>query len=79
MTDATAEVMCADILLVVGTSLQVYPAAGLVYAAPAHCPIYLVDPGEVAVHGRQVTHIKRSASEGVPRLADRWRREYGSA
>ncbi|MBL7980236.1 MAG: NAD-dependent deacylase [Flavobacteriales bacterium] len=60
----------ADVLIVVGTSLQVYPAAGLVHAAPAHCPIYLVDPAPVRIEGRRVTHIMRSASEGIPLLAE---------
>jgi len=60
----------ADLLIVVGTSLQVYPAAGLVHAAPAQCPIYLVDPAPVRIEGRRVQHLKRSASEGIPLLAE---------
>ena len=60
----------ADLLIVVGTSLQVYPAAGLVHAAPAHCPVYLVDPAPVRIEGRPVRHLMRSASEGIPLLAE---------
>ena len=60
----------ADILLVVGTSLQVWPAAGLVDLAPVHCVRYLVDPAEMTWGGGAIRHIKRSASEGVPWLAD---------
>jgi NAD-dependent deacetylase len=60
----------ADLLIVVGTSLQVYPAAGLVHAAPAHCPIYLIDPAPGRIEGRPVRHLMRSASEGIPLLAE---------
>ena len=71
MPEAVRIVQRAHILLVVGTSLQVYPAAGLVHATPPGCHTYVVDPGPVPVQGRTVTHIKRSASEGVPWLAER--------
>ncbi len=71
MAEAIRIVQRADILLVVGTSLQVYPAAGLVHATAPGCVTYVVDPGSVRVEGRAVTHVKRTASEGVPWLADR--------
>jgi len=61
----------ADILIVVGTSLQVYPAAGLVHVAPGYCKIYLVDPMPVAVGSTQVEHIRSIASLGLPQLAHR--------
>jgi NAD-dependent deacetylase len=67
---AAERVMAADVLIVVGTSLNVYPAAGLVHYAPRKCPVHLVDPGEVAVHGRHVRHWKETAGQGMPRLAD---------
>lgn len=67
---AAEQVASADILLVVGTSLQVYPAAGLVQFAPDQCPVYLVDPGNVALRRRGVQHLRRTASEGVPWLAE---------
>ena len=62
----------ADRLLIVGTSLAVHPAAGLVQLAPPHCEIVLVDPDEVHVPRTGVRHIKGSASKGVPQLADEW-------
>jgi NAD-dependent deacetylase len=71
LPDAAALVAQADVLLVVGTSLQVYPAAGLIHYAPRQCRIYLVDPAEVEIHRAGVEHIKRTASEGVPWLAER--------
>lgn len=57
----------ADILVIIGTSLNVYPAAGLLNYAPNGCPIYLIDPNEVNAN-KQVTHIKKGASEGVKEL-----------
>ncbi|MCW5900144.1 MAG: NAD-dependent deacylase [Flavobacteriales bacterium] len=61
----------AEVLIVVGTSLQVWPAAGLVDMAPPDCSRYLVDPKAPAWTASAIVHIKRSASEGVPWLADR--------
>ena len=55
----------ADILLIVGTSLQVYPAAGLYRYAPSAAPIYLIDPADVQVYDRRITHIKAVATTGM--------------
>ena len=60
--DAVSE---ADIMLIVGTSLSVYPAAGLYRYASFDTPIYLIDPKEVPVHDSRITHIKAIASEGM--------------
>ena len=66
---AAAECMNADIMLIIGTSLQVYPAAGLIRYCPQHIPVYLIDPKEVATpHGYDVTVIKDIASKGMERL-----------
>lgn len=56
----------ADILVIIGTSMQVYPAAGLVHYAPAHTPIYLIDPhaDEIPL-SMPITLLKKGASEGV--------------
>lgn len=70
MDNAVHLVQEADILLVVGTSLVVYPAAGLVSAAPADTEIYLVDPGEFDYLDPRITHIKEKASAGVARVAE---------
>lgn len=55
----------ADVLLIVGTSLQVYPAAGLYAFAKAGTPIYIIDPAEVLVKDGRLTHIKEVATSGM--------------
>lgn len=55
--------------VVVGSSLQVYPAAGLVHAVRPACVVHLVDPGDVPLPTSQVQHRKEKASLGVPKLA----------
>ena len=58
-------VEAADILLIVGTSLQVYPAAGLYRYAGMDTPIYIIDPKELAVKDSRLTHIKDVATKGM--------------
>lgn len=73
---AAQTVAQADALLVVGTSMQVYPAAGLVHFAPAGCPVTMVNPDPDAIVGFEsvVTEsIQAPASEGVARWASRIR------
>ena len=55
----------ADILLIVGTSLQVYPAAGLYAYAKADTPIYIIDPNDVPLRDARITHIKDVATKGM--------------
>ena len=55
----------ADMLLIIGTSMQVYPAAGLIHYVRSGVPVYLIDPNEVAVYGRHITVIKKGAGEGM--------------
>ncbi|MBP1677487.1 MAG: Silent information regulator protein Sir2 [Bacteroidetes bacterium] len=55
----------AEIFLVIGTSLNVYPAAGLLHYVPAGAPIYLIDPNDVPVSRHGVTIIKKGGSEGM--------------
>lgn len=62
---AIDHVMNADVLLIVGTSLQVYPAAGLYAYAKADTPIYIIDPADVAVRDGRLTHIKEVATRGM--------------
>lgn len=67
MSAAEKVMALADVLLVIGTSLQVHPAASLVYAAPPNARRFLVDPNPAfAPHGYQV--IAASAEIGVPQL-----------
>ncbi len=58
-------VEAADVLLIVGTSLQVYPAAGLYRYAKVNTPIYIIDPKDVPVHDKRITHIKEVATKGM--------------
>ncbi|GAB6983310.1 NAD-dependent deacylase [Prevotella dentasini] len=69
MEPAIAEAQKADIFVIVGTSLNVYPAAGLVQYVRRGTPVYLIDPDDVASGGiGNVTHIKKGASEGMRTL-----------
>lgn len=60
----------AEVFVIVGTSLNVYPAAGLIHYVPRSTPVYLIDPKEVAVPstGHQVTIIKDVATLGVQKV-----------
>ena len=58
-------VEAADILLIVGTSLQVYPAAGLYAYAKAGIPIYIIDPKDVPLRDGRIHHIKDVATKGM--------------
>lgn len=60
----------ADIFVVIGTSMMVYPAAGLINFVPEGVPVFVVDPGEPPMGLRQVTYIRKKASEGVQILYD---------
>ena len=79
MFDAACKIVeQADILVVVGTSLAVYPAASLVYyVRDRQVPIYLVDPGtpDTAMIRNPLTHIKERGSVGVPQLIEQLRNE----
>ena len=71
LTDAIAEVEQADIFVIIGSSLNVYPAAGLVHYVPNGAPIYLIDPKEVQVPAhRAVEVIQEAASVGCQRLRE---------
>ncbi|ROV57309.1 SIR2 family NAD-dependent protein deacylase [Neisseria chenwenguii] len=59
----------ADTVVVIGTSMQVYPAASLIHYAPPHASRYLVDPNPQGV-GADVEVIPKRAAEGVPKLVE---------
>lgn len=58
----------ADILLIVGTSMQVYPAAGLYRYAGPDARIFIIDPADVPVRESRITHIRSTATEGMARF-----------
>lgn len=63
--------MEADILVIIGTSLNVYPAAGLINYAPKGIPIYLIDPSDVDTKGfKGITYFKTGAGTGMEKLVD---------
>ena len=72
-TKACEMVAQADVLLVVGTSLNVYPAASLLDYADEDAPIYFVDPGmpEFGRFRSRVHHIREKATVGVPQIVER--------
>ncbi|MBQ8734492.1 MAG: NAD-dependent protein deacylase [Bacteroidaceae bacterium] len=71
MDDAIAALRNADIFIIIGTSLNVYPAAGLLNYAPARIPIYLIDPNEVNVSSSpRLTIIRKGASEGMREVTE---------
>ena len=72
MIEPAAELMkTADILLIVGTSLNVYPAAGLVHYTRRDIPIYLIDPNEVATTNEgRITFIKEKATVGMEKVRE---------
>ncbi|MBI5009967.1 MAG: NAD-dependent deacylase [Bacteroidia bacterium] len=62
----------AEIFVVIGSSLNVYPAAGLINNAPKNASLWLIDPNDVAVPVfRKVEVIKEGASKGVALLRER--------
>jgi len=65
-------VSTADILIVVGTSLVVYPAASLIQYIRPEVPVYLVDPGKPNVSGihNELHHIRENSAVGLPKLVE---------
>lgn len=61
----------ADIFVIIGTSMNVYPAAGLLNYVPRQAEVYLIDPKPVDTHStRQIHVIPKGASEGVEQLKE---------
>lgn len=58
----------ADILIIIGTSMQVYPAAGLMDYAPVKTPIYYIDPRPAITSGGKINVIAKSATEGTKEI-----------
>jgi len=71
MDEAVPMVESADILVVIGTSLNVYPAAGLVNYAKRGIPIYVIDPERPSVYIRNVNYIQEKAGKGVEILKEK--------
>ena len=68
---AAKAVQQADIFVIIGTSLNVYPAAGLISYTKPNIPIYLIDPAAVSTNGyNKIEHIMKGASERMKDLKD---------
>ena len=66
---AAEAVQDADIFVIIGTSLNVYPAAGLISYTKPDIPIYLIDPEAIRTNGNyKIEHIMKGASEGMKEL-----------
>jgi NAD-dependent deacetylase len=70
MDEAIPIVQNADILAVIGTSLNVYPAAGLVSYTRRGTPIFVIDPERPQVFIRNVTYIQEKAGKGIEMLKE---------
>lgn len=78
MDDAVNITAEADIFVVIGSSLNVYPAAGLINYAPKKASLWLIDPMAVAVPvNRNVEVIKEKASKGIAILTELMFKQYG--
>ena len=72
MDEAIRITSTAEIFVVIGSSLNVYPAAGLIEYAPQGIPVFLIDPNEVYVPSRlKVKVIRENASKGVAILTEK--------
>ena len=58
----------ADVLIIIGTSMQVYPAASLMNYVDARTKVYYIDPNPVAIQNDQVIVIAESASTGIDKV-----------
>ena len=68
---AIKEVESCDIFVIIGTSLNVYPAAGLLNYVRRSQPIFLIDPKEVKTYRNDIEFIRYGASEGVKILSEK--------
>jgi NAD-dependent deacetylase len=75
--EAAALVSSADLFVVIGTSMVVYPAAGLIDYVSRNTPVFLIDPNEVAAPiYRHIHFIKEKAGKGVQLLKAKLTTEY---
>jgi NAD-dependent deacetylase len=72
MEKAASVVEKADLFIVIGTSLVVYPAAGLIDYARTGIPRFIIDPANPELYSfKEWEHIKSTAAKGTPRLVDK--------
>ena len=79
LNDALRELIEADIMIIVGTSLLVQPAASLWQYTPVDCPVYVVDPEDTPIDGEEsVIHVKEKATVGIAKVIGMIRAESRS-
>jgi len=71
MAEAISLTRQADIFVVIGTSLAVYPAASLLGEVRSGVPVFVVDPGDLPLSGKQITFIRQKAGEGIKMLTEK--------
>jgi len=77
MPDAHKIAKTADIFIIIGTSLQVYPAANILESVSWDADIYVIDPNKVeTISNSFIEYIEKPASEGVPELVDKLINKY---
>ncbi len=79
MLEKAAQIVSkAEILVVIGTSLVVYPAASLVHYAPVHCEKFIIDPSTPELNSFEGwEHFKTNATEGIQLLTEHLKKDYG--
>ena len=70
ITVAAEECQEADIFIIIGTSLAVYPAAGLIHYVRPGVPVYIIDPNPISAGSRNITQIQKGASAGMRELSE---------
>ncbi len=70
MDNAINAVMQSDILIIIGTSMQVYPAAGLMQYAPSNAKVFFIDPKPSINSTDRITVIAENATIGVPKAIE---------
>ena len=71
LKEALRELIEADFMIIVGTSLLVQPAASLWRYTPVDCPVYVVDPEDTPIDGEEsVVHIKDKATTGIAKAIE---------
>lgn len=76
MENAIQKVSKADIIAIIGTSMQVYPAAGLIDFAPVKTPVYFIDPNPNIRENEYLTIYAEKAVSGVPKMAEELRKKF---
>ena len=71
MTEALPIVQEADIFVVAGTSLEVYPAAGLIHYTKPGIPVFVVDPVRPKIQLKNVEYIQEKAGKGIEILTEK--------